>query len=114
MERRHSATPPREDVYDAGSICAEPEKMPGASVVSWGCYSGGAAVDALIGYLNPVGLREGALKRVRPLHSLVPFFGKARTVCSNRFRSSMSAECLLQIGLLMSVTGLKCDSSLHQ
>ncbi|BDA49369.1 probable lysine-specific demethylase 5A at C-terminar half [Coccomyxa sp. Obi] len=73
VERRHSGTPPREDVYEAdvvGARTAEPEKVPGVGGVSWGCYGGGAAVDALIGYLNPVGLREGALRRalqrVRP------------------------------------------------
>lgn len=70
MERRHSGAPPREDVYEADVVsatAADREKAPGATFVSWGCYSGGTAVDALIGYLNPVGQREGALKRVRPL-----------------------------------------------
>ena len=70
MERRQPGTPPREDVYEAnmvGASAAEPGKGPGAGAVAWGCYCGGAAVDALIGYLNPVGLREGPLRRVRPL-----------------------------------------------
>lgn len=89
MERRHSGVPPREDVYEAdvmGSNAAQPGKVAGAGVVSWGCYSGGAAVDALIGYLNPVGLRESALKRVCPILLLSNQFGCAASdlyVCLN-------------------------------
>lgn len=74
VERRHSGTPPREDVFEAvmaGASHAEHGMVSGAGCVSWGCYSGGSAVDALIGYLNPVGVREGALKRVRPLLPLL-------------------------------------------
>ncbi len=62
MERSLSGASPRDDVHASGA--AEPEQAPGGDNATWGCYTGGAAVDALLAFLNPVGLRENALRRV--------------------------------------------------
>lgn len=79
MERR-PAIAPRED-----SLTSEPatffssqpalQTAQGAQPASeqgpspWGVYSGAAAVDGLIEYLNVQGRREAALKKVHLLHS---------------------------------------------
>ncbi|KAK9918976.1 hypothetical protein WJX75_008430 [Coccomyxa subellipsoidea] len=68
VEKSQSGTSPRENLHN--SAAAEPEQSPGGDDAPWGCYTGGAAIDALIEFLNPVGLRENALRRalqrVRP------------------------------------------------
>jgi hypothetical protein len=63
VEKSQSGTSPRENLHN--SAAAEPEQSPGGDDAPWGCYTGGAAIDALIEFLNPVGLRENALRRVR-------------------------------------------------
>ena len=68
MERSLSGASPRDDVHASGA--AEPEQAPGGDNATWGCYTGGAAIDALLAFLNPVGLRENALRRVGPGFSL--------------------------------------------
>ena len=83
VEKSQSGVSPREDVHD--SAAAEPEPAPGGADASWGCYAGGAAIDALIAFLNPAGLRENALRRVR-LPPLCPSANHGR--CQH-----MSAEC---------------------
>ena len=65
VEKSQSGASPRENLHN--SAAAEPEQAPGGDDASWGCYTGGAAIDALIDFLNPVGLRENALRRVRHL-----------------------------------------------
>ncbi len=75
VEMRPLLGGPREDVPDQAAALAElpaPEQATEhASTPSWGRYEGVAAVDGLLDYLNPLGRRESALKRVTNLPCLV-------------------------------------------
>jgi hypothetical protein len=61
VERRPGQGDPREDVPDQATSAVA---ATGAPACLWGRYDGAAAVDALIDFLNPLGRREVALKRV--------------------------------------------------
>lgn len=66
VEQRQSGALPREDVRDRGNASADAAE-PQDHAACWGCYPSAPAVDQLIAFLNPIGLREGALSRVRSM-----------------------------------------------